>query len=151
METDVTNYECKIGGSSRRLRQALCDRHNEKEMNKVKFLNIMKDDKDLIVSFALEDSELGVRSLTLLRTLFYEELLDEDERGVHVSLEGVEVEDENKNILRQITINESEIEITSAFEKYKIDISQITPSEIDEMLSLLRKQNHDNRFIIHVA
>ena len=120
-------------------------------MNKVKFLNLMEDDKDLIVSFALEDSERGVRSLTLLRTLFYEELLDEEERGVHVSLEGAEVEDENNNMLKQITINEGEIEIMSAYEKYKIDTSQIAPSEIDEMLNLLRKQNHDNRFIIQVA
>ena len=46
-------------------------------MHKVNFLNLMEDDKDLIVSFALDDPEFGVRSLTLLRTLFYEELLDE--------------------------------------------------------------------------
>jgi hypothetical protein len=120
-------------------------------MHKVKFQNLMEDDTDLIVSFALDDPELGVRSLTLLRTLFYEELLDEEKRGVHVSLEGVAIEDENTNILKQITIREGEIEITSVFEKYKIDISQIAPSEIDEMLSLLRKQNHDNRFVIQVA
>ena len=111
----------------------------------------MEDDKDLIVSFALEDSERGIRSLTLLRTLFYEEFLDEKQRGVHVSLEGVTVEDENSNILSQISIKEGEIEIISVFNKYQIDISQIKPSEIDEMVNLLRKQNHDNRFIIQVA
>jgi hypothetical protein len=120
-------------------------------MHKVKFLSLMEDDTDLIVSFALEDADLGVRSLTLLRTLFYEELLDEEERGVHVSLEGAAVEDENTNTLRQITIREDEIEITSVFNNYKIDSSQIAPSEIDEMVGLLRKQNHDNRFIIQVA
>jgi len=120
-------------------------------MQKVNFLNLIEDDNDLIVSFALDDSDLGIRSLTLLRTLFCEQLLDEEERGVHVSLEGVEVEDENRNMLKQITIYEGEIEITSTFEKYKIDISQIASSEIDEMLSLLRKQNQDNRFIIQVA
>jgi len=111
----------------------------------------MEDDKDLIVSFALDDSALGVRSLTLFRTLFYEELLDEEERGVHVSLEGVEAEDENRNMLKQISINEGEIEITSTFETYKIDTSQIAPSEVEEMLNLLRKQNHDNKFFIQVA
>jgi len=111
----------------------------------------MEDDKDLIVSFALEDAERGVRSLTLLRTLFYEEFLDEGERGVHVSLEGDTVEDENSNILRQIIIKEGEIEIISIFKTYKVDISQINQSEIDKMVNLLRKQNHDNRFVIQLA
>jgi hypothetical protein len=117
-------------------------------MHKVNFLNLMEDDKDLIVSFALEDSERGVRSLTLLRTLFYEEILDDDKRGVHVSLEGDIVEDENRNFLSKIIIKKGEIEIFSTFSKYIIDISQINQTEIDEMMNLLRKQNHDNRFTI---
>jgi hypothetical protein len=120
-------------------------------MHIVKFLNLREDDKDLIVSFALEDSDRGVRSLTLLRTLFYEEFLDEDKRGVHVSLEGDKIEDENSNILSQIIVKDGEVEIISAFNNYKIDISQIDQSDIDAMVNLLRKQNHDNRFIIQVA
>ncbi|RZB30560.1 MAG: hypothetical protein SRB1_02840 [Desulfobacteraceae bacterium Eth-SRB1] len=49
--------------------------------HKVKFINLEEDDKDLIVSFALDDPEMGVKSLILLRTLFFEEVLDEKERG----------------------------------------------------------------------
>jgi hypothetical protein len=124
---------------------------DEIDMYKVEFINLMEDDKDLIVSFALEDSDRGIRSLTLLRTLFYEEFLDEEERGVHVSLEGDTVEREKSNMLSQISIKDGEIEIISVFDEYQIDISQINQSEIDEMVNLLRKQNHDNRFTIQVA
>jgi hypothetical protein len=80
--------------------------------------------------------------------LFYEEILDDDKRGVHVSLEGDIVEDENRNFLSKIIIKKGEIEIFSTFSKYIIDISQINQTEIDEMMNLLRKQNHDNRFTI---
>ena len=111
----------------------------------------MEDDKDLIVSFALEDSDRGIRSLTLLRTLFYEEFLDIEEQGVHVSLEGDTIERDKPNMLSQISIKDGEIEIISAFNEYQIDISQINQSEIDEMVDFLRKQNHDNRFSIQVA
>jgi hypothetical protein len=120
-------------------------------MYKVEFISLMEDDKDLIVSFALEDSERGIRSLTLLRTLFYEEFLDEENRGVHVSLEGDAVDRENSNLLSRINIKDGEIEIISVFGEYQIDISQLKPSEIDEMVSLLRKQNYDNRFVIQGA
>jgi hypothetical protein len=120
-------------------------------MYKVEFISLMEDDKDLIVSFALEDSERGIRSLTLLRTLFYEEFLDEENRGVHVSLEGDAADRENSNLLSRINIKDGEIEIISVFGEYQIDISQIKPSEIDEMVSLLRKQNYDHRFVIQGA
>ena len=111
----------------------------------------MEDEKDLIVSFALEDSERGIKSLTLLRTLFYEELLGEEERGVHVSLEGVTNEKGNPNLLKRINIEDGKVEIFSSFNEFQIDTSQIKQSEIDEMMNLLRKQNHDNRFVIQVA
>lgn len=42
-------------------------------MHKVEFISLEEDDKDLIVSFAIEDSRLGVKSLILHRTLFFEE------------------------------------------------------------------------------
>ncbi len=111
----------------------------------------MEDEKDLIVSFALEDSERGIKSLTLLRTLFYEELLGEEERGVHVSLEGVTNEKGNPNLLKRINIEDGKVEIFSSCNEFQIDTSQIKQSEIDEMMNLLRKQNHDNRFVIQVA
>lgn len=48
-------------------------------MHKVQFISLEEDDKDLIVSFAIEDPVRGVKSLILLRTLFYEEILDDEE------------------------------------------------------------------------
>ncbi|MFB0552090.1 MAG: hypothetical protein ACETWQ_02145 [Phycisphaerae bacterium] len=47
-----------------------------------------EDGDDLIVSFAIPADEFGdVKSLTLLRTLKYEFIMDESERGVNVSFE----------------------------------------------------------------
>ena len=54
--------------------------------HRVQFISLEEDDKDLIVSFAIDDLKMGVRSLILLRTLFYEELMDENEQGVISSL-----------------------------------------------------------------
>jgi hypothetical protein len=120
-------------------------------MHKVQFISLEEDDKDLIVSFAIEDPLMGVKSLMLLRTLFFEELMDEEERAVKVSLEGDELEQDYLNVLKQISISAAEVEIISAFREYRLDISRIEASEIEEMVELLRKQNYDNKFSIHIA
>ena len=41
-------------------------------MNVVSFMEIEEDEKDLIISFALDAEEGDIRSLILHRTLFYE-------------------------------------------------------------------------------
>jgi len=119
--------------------------------HRVQFISLEEDDKDLIVSFALDDAEMGVISLILLRTLFYEGLMDEEERGVKVSLEGDEMEQEHLNVLKSIKIRADEIEIKSLFREYQLDTSTIEDSEIQDMVELLKKQNYDNRFTIHIA
>ena len=53
--------------------------------HKVQFISLEEDDKDFIVSFVVDDSEIGIKSLILLRTLFFEEVLDEEKRRVKVS------------------------------------------------------------------
>ena len=118
---------------------------------KVQFISLEEDDKDLIVSFAVDDAEMGVKSLILLRTLFFEEVLDEGEKGVKVSLEGDYFEKEDFNTLISVKISNDEIEIKSTFREYKLDIYRIPKSEIEDMVELLKKQNHDNRFTIHIA
>ena len=120
-------------------------------MYKINFINLEEDDKDLIASFAIEDSQVGVRSLILHRTLFLEEFLDENERGVNVSFGGGADENDDLDMLEQIEISINEIKIRSVSSEYQLDVSQIEPAEIDELVSLLRKQNHDDRFIIHVT
>jgi len=119
--------------------------------HKVQFISLEEDEKDLIVSFAVDDSEMGVKSLILLRTLFFEEALDEEEKGVKASLEGDYFEQEDFNILNAIKISDDEIWIKSIYREYQLDTSNIQKSEIEDMVKLLKKQNHDNRFIIHIA
>lgn len=121
------------------------------EMKRVEFISLEEDDKDLIVSFAVEDENFGVKSLILHRTLFYEEIFDEEERGVKVSMEGENLEYEHLNMLQEIRIGNYEIEIVATQSKYMLDISRIDPTEIAEMIELVKKQNHDDRFVIHVA
>ncbi len=120
-------------------------------MLKVQFINLEEDDKDLIVSFAIDDPSMGVKSLILHRTLFYETLMDEEERGVKVSLEGDELVQGYLNVLNRISISADEVEIISVLRKYRLDTSRIEASEIEDMVKLVQKQNHDNRFTIHVA
>ena len=120
-------------------------------IHKVKFITLEEDDKDLIVSFAVDDPPMGVKSLILLRTLFFEEVLDEEEKGVNVSLEGDYFEQDDFNILNNIKISDDGIWIKSTFKEYQLDISNVQKSEIEDMVKLLKKQNHDNRFTIHIA
>lgn len=115
------------------------------------FINLEEDDKDLIVSFAVDDTEMGVKSLILHRTLLLEHIFDESERGVMVSLEGDYFDNENSNVLINIKISDKEIHITSSFREYDLDISHIEKSEIEEMQRLLNKQNYDNSFTIQIA
>ena len=110
-----------------------------------------KDPNLFIVSFVLNDREMGVKRLILLRTLFFEEVFDEEERGVKVSMEGDDFEQEDFNVLSYFKIEGEEIEIKTPFREYKLDISRIEKSEIEEMLNLLKKQNYDNRFTIQIA
>jgi hypothetical protein len=119
--------------------------------HKVQFVSLEEDDKDLIVLFAIDDPALGVKSLILLRTLFFEEVLDEKEKGVKVSLEGDYFEQEELNMLNSIKIVDDEIWIKSTFREYRLDTSNIHKSEIQEMVKLLKKQNYDNRFAIHIG
>ena len=118
---------------------------------KVQFISLEEDDKDLVVSFALDDTQGDIESLILLRTLFYEEYLDEDERGVKVSLENNEFEEEDRNVLVDIQIANDEILIRSTFREYRLDISSIKKEDVEGMVRLLKKQNYDNRFTMRIA
>jgi hypothetical protein len=108
----------------------------------VDFMSFEEDDKDLIISFAIPDEALGVKSLILHRTLFFEEVLDEEEKGVKVSLEGT------LNTLVKIEIKGPEVIICSKFSEYVLDLSRIDASDKSHLIRLLMKQNHDERFLI---
>ena len=120
-------------------------------MHLVKFINLEEYENDLIVSFAVSDGEQDIRSLILLRTLLYEELLEKYERGVHVSFEGITNEQEQPIILKEVVLKNSEIELTTDHYSFNLDLSKIESSEIESMMSLIEKQNHDNSFVIRTA
>lgn len=98
--------------------------------HKVQFISLDEDDKDLILSFAVDDEEMGVKSLILHRTLFFEQFMDEDERGVNVSFEGDSFDQEDMNMMSKILIDDREIKVTTPFREYHLDISRIEENEI---------------------
>lgn len=118
--------------------------------NIVQFISLEADDKDLIVSFAIDDVDLDIKSLILLRTPFYEHLIPESERGVNISLEGDYSEQDDYNMLNSITIDSEKIIILASLKNYELDISNIGKSEVEKMVKLLNKQNFDNRFTINI-
>jgi len=79
--------------------------------------------------------------------------LDDEERGVKVSLEGddLEPEQEHFNTLTKFHMQNDIIEIISRFRKYTVNVSRIEKSEIKDMVKLLNKQNYDSRFSIEIA
>jgi hypothetical protein len=120
-------------------------------MERVEFINLEEDENDLIISFAVAHETIGVNSLILHRTMLYEEFLDEEDRGVRVSMEGDNLKFDERNLLQNFKIEDGKIEIVSTCSKYDLDISRIEASEIAVMVELLIKQNYDGRFTLHVA
>lgn len=122
-------------------------------IHRVQFISLEEDEKDLILSFVVEDGNMGVKTLLLHRTLFFEELLDDEERGVIVSLEDDELEPEKEyfNTLTKFRMHNDKVEIISRFREYTIDVSRIEKSDIKDMVKLLKRQNFDSRFIIEIT
>jgi hypothetical protein len=118
--------------------------------HRVKFISLDEDDKDLILSFAIDDEEMGIKSLILHRTLFFEHFLGEEERGVNVSFEGDSFDQEDVNMLSKISIGNREIKVTTPFREYHLDMSRIEEHEIEDAVELLKKQNYDDRFAIQI-
>ncbi len=102
--------------------------------NKVQFISLEEDEKDLIVSFAIDDLDLGIKSLILLRTPFYEHLLAESNKGVTVSFDEDYSEQDNYNMLDSISIDINKIIIISSIKNYELDISNVEKKEIEEMV-----------------
>jgi hypothetical protein len=117
-------------------------------MDIVSFMNIDEDEKDLIVSFALDDGDGDIRSLILHRTLFHEFLLPDEERGTTVSLEGEQHDEEYLNMLECFEFDGSVLRIKSRFSLYEIDARRLEPAEFEQIKKSLARQNYDDRFEI---
>ena len=118
-------------------------------MDKVQFVNIEDEEPDLVLSFALDDEELGVKSLILQRTPVYESLLPDYERGVQVSMEGDE-EYEN-NLLKEIQIENGVVRLSALRRNYVVDTSRIGKEELEEMINFINKLNFDSSFKVNIA
>ena len=119
-------------------------------MDTVSFINLEETDKDLILSFALDDGDGFVRSLILHRTLFMESIFPEEERGTKVSLEGedLDYDEECLNILEEFQFDGNIMRIKSRFGRYEIDAGKLDPEDFKVIKKALDRQNHDARFKI---
>lgn len=114
-------------------------------MEKVSFIDIEDDGVDLILSFAVYDSDpCDIESLILMRTPIYEHILDEHEHGVSVSFKKYE----DNFRLKSVMLGEDIVEISDGENKYALDIRRVDKKDINELEGILKKMNFDNRFTI---
>jgi len=118
---------------------------------KVRSIVLEENDKDLVISFVLLDPKLGASTLTLIRTQFYEELLNDEMKGVHISMTRDSLQEEVFNTLTSINISDDNIDISSSLDEYHLDVSDISAIDMKKMLLLLNKQNSDNQFTLNVV
>ena len=114
----------------------------------VSFISLEENDKDLILSFALDDGDGSVRSLILHRALFFESILPEEEKGTKVSLEGEELEDEQEylNTLEEFQFDGDILRIKSKFRLYEVDARKLDSEDFKVIKQALERQNNDARF-----
>lgn len=118
-------------------------------MKRASFISYEDEDLDLILSFALEDKNVGLRSLILSRSPRSEKHLPKEEHGVRVSLEG-HVDYGDDDLLVQVVIAAKHIDITTRHETYNIDLSKVDDEEMQELLPFLQKMNFDSKFnVVH--
>jgi len=115
-------------------------------MDVVSFMEIEEDEKDLFISFALDDEDGDIKSLILHRTLFYEFIMPDEERGAKVSLEGDYLEEEHLNTLERFEFDTPVLRIKSRFRSYEIDAQRLEPEEFEQIKKSLARQNYDGRF-----
>jgi hypothetical protein len=110
-------------------------------MHRVNFITTEKGD-DLIVSFAVAAGDFpgDVLSLTLLRTPKYEFILDPDERGVSVSWEENE---EDNELLLAAELSGDKVKLSTTKREFVLDLSHVDDSELRRMRKVLQKMNFD--------
>lgn len=117
-------------------------------MDVVNFMVIEEDEKDLIVSFALDDGDGGIKTLILHRMLLYEFIMPDEERGTKVSLEGDQLDEEHLNTLECFEFNVPVLRIKSRFRSYELDAQNLEAEELEQLTESLARQNYDSRFEI---
>ena len=118
-------------------------------MELVSFISFEDEPPDLILSFAIWQTELeDIRSLILMRTSKYEVLVDESERGVKVSDEAW-LNDED-DMLRKIEFGDDIVKIICSHHQFDLDLRKVGKEEIDQAKAILTRMNFDNRFELRI-
>lgn len=114
-------------------------------MENVSFINIEDDDIDLVLSFAIYDSDrCDIESLILIRTPSHEYFMDEHERGVSVSFKNLE----DSFRLKGVILGDDIVEIVDEKNKYVLDVRRVEKEEMKQLKGILKKMNFDNSFTI---
>jgi len=121
-------------------------------MERVSFITTDADEKDLIVSFAIQEEEGagGVKSLTLLRTPEYERFLHSWERGVGVSHEAFPEEEDRRELLEVVELGPEDCRIVTDRRTYTLDLLKVDPIEIQAAKEVFRAMDFDDRFELRI-
>ena len=116
-------------------------------MERVAFITSETGD-DLILSFAVQcpDDPSEIESLILTRTPKYEFIFEEHERGVRVSFE--RHEDDEDDFLQKIDYLQSNsiVRIQTSSREYELDVRKVGTDELKKMSMILKKMNYDQKF-----
>jgi hypothetical protein len=116
-------------------------------MEKVLFITVETGD-DLILSFAVQrrDDPSDIESLILLRTPKYEFIFEEHERGVRVSFERRENDEDDFLQKIEYRADDAIVRIQTTSQKYELDVRKVGADELKKMRNILKKMNYDQKF-----
>ena len=117
-------------------------------MERVTFITTETGD-DLMLCFAVQslDDPMEIESLIFTRTPETEFIFEEEERGVKVSFERDEDEDQCDTLEKfDYAKSEGVVRIKTNFVEYELDVQKVDPDELKDMQKILKKMNFDQRF-----
>ena len=117
-------------------------------MERVTFITTETGD-DLMLCFAVQhpDDPAEIESLTLTRTPETEFIFEEEERGVKVSFERDEDEDQCDTLQKfDYAKSEGVVRIKTNFVEYELDVRKVDADELKDMRKILKKMNFDEKF-----
>jgi hypothetical protein len=116
-------------------------------MDRVAFITAEQGD-DLVLAFAVQrpDEPSDIESLILMRTPKYEFIVEEHERGVKVSFERDEEDEDELLQSFEYIQDEAIVRIKTAAREYELDVRKVDSVELKKMRKVLKQMNYDQRF-----
>jgi hypothetical protein len=116
-------------------------------MDTVSFVSVETTGMDLILSFAVMDPDdpTDIDSLILMRTPVYEPFLEEQERGVRVSFERNDPEEEDLLDEVQWDKDAAIVRLKTQLHTYRLDLRKVDSKSLSAMRKILKKMNYDGR------